>query len=393
MDVRRFSLVASVLILLFLLTGCTTSRIPTSAPHGSSSSTAGTPFSNTSTQPRSPSALNLFDPLSFTAVSLQTWWLLGSIPCDKSQRCPEIVRTTDGGTHFERVAAPNSGLVVNGPMVSGLRFADASHGWAFGPGLWSTDNGGLTWTRQQVTGTVVDVEAAEGQAYALVCTTRSTSCLDMALLRSAVSGGSWSVVSLPAPLFAGTELAVQGGAVYIMNGVGGQQGSQASSLLVSTDGGRNFVVEQSGCFAGLGGHVQPAITGGGVLWESCPTGMMTQPRQSNDDGKTWHVLVTNSEFSNGLSFAAVSAHTALAWPYPPSGGLGLTTDGGETFRTVFQGPSGSTLFWAGYSDPSRAYLLVATNTSPYNGQLWESNDGGVTWSQVNFNLRETSPSK
>jgi photosystem II stability/assembly factor-like uncharacterized protein len=105
------------------------------------------------------------------------------------------------------------------------------------------------------------------------------------------------------------------------------------------------------------------------------------------------VLVTNSEFSNGLSFAAVSAQTALAWPYPPSGGLGLTTDGGETFRTVFQGPSGSTLFWAGYSDPSRAYLLVATNTSPYNGQLWESNDGGVTWSQVNFNLRQTSPSK
>jgi hypothetical protein len=214
----------------------------------------------------------------------------------------------------------------------------------------------------------------------------------MDLLRSTVSGGTWTRVDLPAPLFVGSDLAVQGSAVFITNGVGDQQGDQGSSLLVSTDGSRTFVVEQSGCFAGLGGRVQPAIGGDGVLWESCPTGMMAEARRSNDDGKTWLVLSRNA-FSNGLSFAPVSASTALVWPSPPSGGLALTTDGGETLHTVFRGPSGSDLFWAGYSDPSRAYLLIATNTRPYAGQLWESNDGGATWSQVHFAGSEFSPSR
>jgi hypothetical protein len=91
--------------------------------------------------------------------------------------------------------------------------------------------------------------------------------------------------------------------------------------------------------------------------------------------------------------AAVSARTALVWPGPPpSGGLALTTDGGETFHTVFQGPSGSDLFWAGYSDPSRAYLLIAMNMTPLAGQLWESNDGGATWGQVHFTPDDIPPS-
>jgi photosystem II stability/assembly factor-like uncharacterized protein len=269
-------------------------------------------------------------------------------------------------------------------MDSGLRFADASHGWIFGPGLWSTDDGGLTWAQQRVSGTVTDVEAADGEAYALICPKGAASCPTMELLRTAVSGGSWSEVNLPAPLFVGSELAVQGDAVFLMNGTGDQQGDQGSSLLVSSDGGRTFAVEQSECTPGLGGHVQPAITGGGVLWESCPTGMEAQGRQSDDYGATWHALFPNDEFSNELSFAAVSASTALVWPVPPSGGLALTTDGGRTLHTVFQGPSGSDLLWVGYSDPSRAYLLLATNTPPYGGQLWKSNDGGATWAQVRF---------
>jgi photosystem II stability/assembly factor-like uncharacterized protein len=171
-----------------------------------------------------------------------------------------------------------------------------------------------------------------------------------------------------------------------MNGTSDQQGDQGSSLLVSTDGGRTFAVEQSECTPELDGHVQPAITGGGVLWESCPTGMEAQGKQSDDYGETWHALATNDEFSNGLSFAAVSASTALVWPVPPTGGLALTTDGGRTLRSVFQGSAGSDLLWVGYSDPSRAYLLIATNTAPYGGQLWESNDGGATWAQVPFTI-------
>lgn len=386
MRVRRISVVASAFLCVLLITGCATTPVNTSAPPGSTTTTSAAPVT-TSTQPAAAPGLTAFDPFSFTAVSLQMWWLLGSIPCDGTQRCPEILRTTDGGDRFEQLAAPDFGWIPNGIMDSGLRFADASHGWLFGPSLWSSDDGGSTWVQQQVSGTVTDVEAADGEAYALICPRGAASCPTMELLHAAVSGGSWSVVHLPAPLFGNSELAVQGDAVFVMNGTSDQPADQGASLLVSTDGGRTFAVEQSECNPGLGGHVQPAVTGGGVLWESCPTGMEAQGKQSDDYGETWHALATTDEFSNGLSFAAVSASTALVWPVPPSGGLSLTTDGGRSLHTVFEGPAGSDLFWVGYSDPSRAYLLIAPNTTPYGGQLWESNDGGATWAQVPFALR------
>lgn len=386
MKVRRVSVVASAFLCVLLITGCATTHVHTSAPLRAATTTSAAPVTTTSTQPAAAPGPTTFDPFSFTAVSLQIWWLLGSIPCDVAQRCPEILRTTDGGAHFEQLAVPDFGWVPNGIMDSGLRFADPSHGWIFGPGLWSTDDGGSTWIQQQVSGTVTDVEAADGEAYALLCPTGAASCPTMELLRTAVAGGSWSVVNLPAPLFGGSGLAVQGDAVFVMNGTNDQQGDQGSSLLVSTNGGRTFAVEQSECTPGLDGHVQPAITGGGVLWESCPTGMEAQGKQSDDYGETWHALASDDEFSNGLSFAAVSATTALVWPVPPTGGLALTTDGGRTLHSAFQGPAGSVLLWVGYSDPSRAYLLIATNTAPYGGQLWESNDGGATWAQVPFTI-------
>ena len=288
MRVRRVSAVASAFVCVLLTTGCATTHIHTSAPPRPATTTSTAPGTTTSTQAAAAPGLTAFDPFSFTALSLQMWWLLGSIPCDTAQRCPELLRTTDGGADFEQLAAPDFGWVPNGSMDSGLRFADASHGWLFGPGLWSTDDGGSTWVQQHVAGTVTDVEAADGEAYALVCTTGAASCSTMELLRTAVSGGGWSPVNLPAPLFGGSDLAVRGDEVFIMNGTGDQQGDQGSSLLVSTDGGRTFSVEQSECTPGLDGHVQPAIAGGGVLWESCPTGMEAQGKQSDDYGETWH---------------------------------------------------------------------------------------------------------
>jgi photosystem II stability/assembly factor-like uncharacterized protein len=60
-----------------------------------------------------------------------------------------LLRTSDGGRTWERVAPAASG--AEGRLV-GVRFADASHGWAFGElgALYATRDGGQTWTRQGV---------------------------------------------------------------------------------------------------------------------------------------------------------------------------------------------------------------------------------------------------
>jgi photosystem II stability/assembly factor-like uncharacterized protein len=52
-----------------------------------------------------------------------------------------------------------------------------------------------------------------------------------------------------------------------------------------------------------------------------------------------------------------------------------TTNGGSTFAVVLSGSSPSVVPWVGFSDPSRAYALLA-------GSLFESSDGGATWCSV-----------
>jgi len=75
-------------------------------------------------------------------------------------------------------------------------------------------------------------------------------------------------------------------------------------------------------------------------------------------------------------------------------GLALTTDGGKTFRMVFIGESpaggpGFVVLWAGFTSASRAYLLAAPSAlvaerAHAAGQLWQSDDGARSWTEVRF---------
>jgi hypothetical protein len=93
--------------------------------------------------------------VSYTAVSADEFWLLGSVPCAPSV-CTSIIRTTDGGGHFITVPAPPAPVVdgtpggAAGPLDT-LRFADPSDGYALAEGqsgnatdLWVTHDGGGT---------------------------------------------------------------------------------------------------------------------------------------------------------------------------------------------------------------------------------------------------------
>ena len=339
-----------------------------------------------------------FDPLAVSSVGTQDVWVLGSVPCGQ-KTCPAIVRTTDDGTHFLQVVAPQARIDTGNESYQdlGIYFADASHGWIYGPGLWATDDGGETWTEQAVQGTVMSLGGGDGHVYALVCTKALAACPGekptMELLRSTVSGGSWRRVSLPVPLFFDASLEVHGDTVVLTSGLSDELGDHPTAIAISTNKGASFATIVSPCFVGLGGHVYLAVTGGKVLWAACPTGMEAEALRSSDDGRIWH-KVTTGGFDNALTIAPASAAPAIIWPAPPAGGLGLTTDGGDNFRTVFGGkaPDGGmypAVIWAGYSTASRAYLLesltpsAASAVKPAN-ELWKSNDGGLRWTQVRF---------
>ena len=114
-----------------------------------------------------------FAPQSFTAISELEWWLLAPAPCQFAgghPPCGSILRTTDGGRHFIGVGEPHATLSSspNQAGYSQIRFADADNGFAFGPNLYATHDGGETWKAVDVGGSVTDLAISEGVAYATV---------------------------------------------------------------------------------------------------------------------------------------------------------------------------------------------------------------------------------
>lgn len=354
----------------------------TVAPTSTSTSTSTTPRTTTpgtTLPPHNGRLMKGFDPVSFTAVSLDHWWVLGYTPCHAGH-CFAIAETLNGGATFSKVSVPR-GLAVgaNGGVDGGvqIRFADSSDGFVIGSGLWATTDDGAVWTRQQVSGSVTAVEAANGKAFALACGPKHCS-----LLEESVGSGAWRAVALPRQLPDAAYLAVVGSRIVVTNGVS-QNAPVAFQL--STDGGASFSTRRTPCYPGLGGRVFAAASAPSALWAACPTGMMATPFRSTDNGSTWAASGGRQQragFSNGLGIAPVSATTALVWPFESSGGLALTTDGGRSYSKVLDRGPQATVVWAGYSDAQRGYAIFSSGV--YAGQLWMSSDGGRSWREVRF---------
>ncbi len=83
-----------------------------------------------------------------------TGWLVCErsmyLPTAKEESVSYLLRTTDGGDSWKRVEVTRGADVD--VKLTGIRFADAGHGWAYGElgALFVTGDGGATWTRQRV---------------------------------------------------------------------------------------------------------------------------------------------------------------------------------------------------------------------------------------------------
>ena len=91
-----------------------------------------------------------FQPRSVTFASPTEGWVLGSTAC-AAGRCAVIAHTLDAGRSWSRINAPTTTVDADARLatsgVSALRFADPLDGWAYGPDLWATHDGGTTWTQ------------------------------------------------------------------------------------------------------------------------------------------------------------------------------------------------------------------------------------------------------
>lgn len=297
-----------------------------------------------------------FGPQSFTAISELSWWLLGSAPCS-SPPCTSIVRTTNGGRTFVGIPAPRT------QRVSQLRFADTKDGFAYGPDLWVTHDGGGQWNPVPMPGEVRELAIGGGYVYAIV---ENTSTGAGQLMRSLTNADVWS--ALPAAGDASSGLWVQGSEVLL---------ESSNQLRVSQDNGQSFATYR----------VPPSVTcqfeepEPPVVWAHCATGMLSGTWRSAAGGASFAAIGGKDlpELPNSAAFGSASATTAVVGYNQ----LYRTADGGATWTRV-TGPTGITWWqYLGFTDATHGVAIgyVGSEQSS-NERLYYTTDGGASYHLV-----------
>lgn len=309
--------------------------------------------------PSGPPVPANFAPSSVTFVSTNLGWAIGQAGTpghcqDKNPDiCTSIVRTDNAGKSWVGGPAPKT-TGPNGPSgVSGIRFLEGRNGWAFGPELWATHDGGQTWTQVNTGGQrVTDLETAGNRAYALWarCTGTSSSgfadgCTSYTLMTTLASSDNWTPV---------------GGATSGLT----NQGATTSGMITLT--------KTTGYLAAPDGTLYSGPLDGSA-WQKAGT-LPCQPGTPQANGLPAHALLTTISPTRLAAFCGPS----LTPTTPPK--VYTSTDSGALWTE-------SAADWTGASDHGLpvsftaapdGVLIMATTTG-----IYRLAPGGAHWRPVN----------
>jgi hypothetical protein len=362
-------------------------------------------------------------PSSVTWDSLTTGWVMGPAGtpghCANANPdiCTSIARTDDGGQTWQGTPAPDTGGPMAATGVTGLRFLNATYGWAFGPELWATDDGGEHWHQVNTGGyAVTDLETIDGRAYALFgdCTPAKgttgdtiANCTSYTLKTAKAGSDIWTPVGgVP------VNLGLDGGkpASAVIELTGGTPALPGTGYLVAPDG-----TLYAGPLDGTAWHKAGTLpcSPGVAASDGLPQDLLLAPDGttasgasrlamvcvqlvyggtavylSSDGGSTW-AAQANVSAKGTASLGAPRSLTTL-----PDGTLILATapDSGEPSGGIFfLSPGASAWQAAALSDPSgktygftyvgmtSATQGVALGGNPDLHAIWMTTDGGQTW--------------
>jgi photosystem II stability/assembly factor-like uncharacterized protein len=323
-------------------------------------------------------------PASVSFASSRTAFVLGTARCGKAP-CTMILRTDDRGRSWRSLSAPTEAVSSpGGNGLSGLRFADARRGYAFGAGLWATSNGAASWEPMHMPGRMV-LALATVRDRALVAVTsacRSIGCAKgVALYERPIGAGAWKRFAVNTTMGTAFDdaIAVHGDVVWVLAGY---------DLYVSADGGRTFRP-----------HSQPCHPPHGVG--------IPAPGTITDDGLHTYLLCLGSGYAGGVekflyrTSGATSGWTMVSEPPSPGGPMGFaagsdkaiviaavsgaswlyrSTDGGKRWNTVLSyGDGGAGWSDLGFTSALDGAVIHAPAPRTSVGQLLLTSDGGRTW--------------
>lgn len=363
------------------------------SPRRSVSPTASKPAALSGPALRSagaPPAAPGFRPTSVTFVGPFTGVVLGQARCG-SRWCTSLAGTTSYGGSWRKVGAPSAGPADGGSGVSQVRFLDTKNGWAFGPELWATHDGGAHWTKVRIaSGRVIDLAAVKTRAFAVVgigCTGTgadyAASCASVALLSSPATSDKWRVVpgGGSGPEKAG-GLQLDSTHGYVLEG--------RTLYAGPVTGGKWHLVGNGSpteppCLSGASGVAGPALIApsGASLYLACDAGpaAATPARPgpltlylSGDSGRTWRVLGVIGAHGAPTSLAVAPGSGTLV--LATSRGLYYSADGRNWNRSAMTSPPGGGLGFVGMTTMQQG-VAVPANSRLH--ELFTTRDGGLTW--------------
>jgi hypothetical protein len=353
-------------------------------PPASTAAPAGTP----SVAPTTAPAVSLagFKPASVTFVSTTQGFVLGVQTCAAGS-CTTLASTVDGGATWSYVGAVTAAITGSNPPVSKVRFATKNDGWAFGPQLWSTHNGGRTWTAQPTPGPVSDVEASGGVAYALEASCGTPPCIQGdRLLQTPVSTDGWTAISGPKLADGAGSLAPHGNTVWVVVNGGG---TSTFDMVIAGGSWHRLAnpCAAAGADLALVG-VAPVTTSD--LFELCAgdpgAGSETKVVLFSSDGGAHATATSAAPPRGGLASGIAAASTAVVAVPAASGASYVyrSADGGHTWATPLnQGDGGVGYFDVGFTTATQG-VAVYGNPAQGNSSLLMTHDAGATWKPVTF---------
>jgi photosystem II stability/assembly factor-like uncharacterized protein len=343
-----------------------------------------------------PPATNIA-PTSVTFISGEIGAVLGQARSGKGANspcgiayCTAIAGTGDYGQSWYAMDAPSAGPADGGTGVSQVRFLNASDGWAFGPQLYATYDGGARWTQVKgVPGRVIDLATVNGTAYAVSATCGglgpdyASDCTSFALYSSPAGYAGWQLVKGAAgqqPVVPGAlQLSDTNG--YLLAGpvlYGGSPSGGDWGQVKITSGLVPACLDGHGHQAASGesGLIAPVNPGSG-LYLICQQAQGGKPLiyQSADGGQTWQAGATAGLGGEVTSLAVAPGSDTLE--AATSAGLYYSADGRTWHRAALIGqlPPGGFRF-AGMTTQEEGVAVPAGGTVK---KIFITRDGGQTW--------------
>jgi hypothetical protein len=342
-----------------------------------------------------------FKPTSVTFIGTDTGWVIGQAGTPghcATQYCTSVARTDDAGQTWTGVPAPVIGPANGASGVSQIRFLNRSDGWAFGPQLFATHDGGQTWSAVVTNGLrVTDLETVGDRAFALFASCTGTGaafaaqCTSYTLYSSPASSDDWTPVG---PSTSGLDGAA---ASLVLTGTRGYLLAPTGALYAGpVDGSAAWQqVTRLPCLPGTAqadgqpaGALLAAATASDLIL-ACTTPAVPAASSGEPPGGSQKKLIFTSA-NGGASWQQVAVApsagvaTSVAGGAPgtivlgTTAGIDLLPAGGTTFQQASV-TGGSPAGGFGFVGMTTGNQGVAVAADPTARTVWFTYDGGQTW--------------